>query len=98
MSELGGVRMLWGSWDGLGATVSLSSHMENPGLPGSAKCVLMCVRTEGCRGGGSSHRMCQTLLRQRTPPVAYLQAFISSNALTGTEETQKSCENKDPSN
>lgn len=78
--------------------VLVFSHMEKPALPGSARCVLMCVRAEGCRGGGSSRRMCQTLLRQRTPPVAYLQAFISSNALTGTEETQKSHENKDPSN
>lgn len=40
--------------------------------------------------------MCQTLLRQRTPPVAYLQAFISSNALTGTEETQKAPRTKIP--
>lgn len=76
--------------------VLVFSHMEKPGLPGSARCVLMCVRGEGCRGGGSYRRMCQTLLRQRTPPVAYLQAFISSNALTGTEETQKAVRTKIP--
>lgn len=76
--------------------VLVFSHVEKAGVLRSATCVLMCVRGEGCRGGGGSQRMCQTLLRQRTPPVAYLQAFISGNTLMGTEETQKALRTKIP--